>query len=469
MSLDRSATRSEALIADPDFASTKAEIVAATGLAYYRDKDADLAEKVGRRMTALRLASCAAYLALLRDEGAGSAEFDELVAELTIGETYFFRHEEQFDALRDTVVPRLLERNAARRQIRIWSAGCATGAELYSISILLRRHFGPLLSGWDVGLLGTDINRRFLAQARDGVFGDWALRRTDDALREACFERTSGSWRVRETYRAGVSFQFHNLVKHPYPSLLHNLAAFDLIVCRNVMIYFDRAVIGECVQRFRSSLVDGGWLVVGHAEMDQESFQSFRAWSTTGTVLYERTTEPPAPRADLASVTPPPPPPWRPPLWHAPASSSSRETVPTVESAPVPIVSGAARIRELADGAQWEEALALCAQMIDEDRLNPLGHFYHGLVLDQTGQADEAERALRRALYLDRGFVLAHYHCGLLLQKRNDVPGAVRSFRNVVDLLGTGDGDRRLDEADGISAADLAELAMMQISVLETP
>ena len=105
--------------------------------------------------------------------------------------------------------------------------------------------------------------------------------------------------------------------------------------------------------------------------------------------------------------------------------------------------------------------------MMGEDNLTPLGHFYHALVLEQMGRRQEAETALNRAIYLDRDFVLAHYHKGLLLQNGKDFAGAARSFRNVLALLRPMAPDRRFDEADGISAADLAELAQMQLGVLE--
>jgi len=259
--MSREALSPDLLVADVYYRNLKNYLIESTGLAYYLDKDSELAEKIAKRLEALNMSGCSAYLALLRDGQAGEAELDELVADLTIGETYFFRHEEQFDALRRTILPDIIRRNAPRRQIRIWSAGCATGAEAYSISILLRREFAGQLAGWDVSIVGTDINRRFLAQAREGHFGDWALRGTGEEIKSTCFLQSARSWRIRDEYREGIALQYHNLVKHPYPSLLHNLAAFDLILCRNVMIYFSHEVIQDCINRFWNSLVDGGWLL----------------------------------------------------------------------------------------------------------------------------------------------------------------------------------------------------------------
>jgi chemotaxis protein methyltransferase CheR len=251
---------------------------------------------------------------------------------------------------------------------------------------------------------------------------------------------------------------------------VHNLAAFDLIVCRNVLIYFNLEMIRECVGRFWSSLVEGGWLLVGHAEMNAECFRAFRVASLPGTLAFERVAQhaaQPEPSLGLAGPEPAA-------AWQLPALP---ELPPLPALAPLPAPASAAvaiaaderivRIRAHADCAQWAEAAALCRRMIEQDNLDPRGHFYHALVLEQTGQALEAERALGRAIYLDREFVLAHYHRGLLLQKGVDLAGAARAFRNVLNLLRAQDPRRRFAEADGITAADLAELARMQLEILE--
>ena len=476
---------SEGRANDLGYGNLKDYLVEVTGLAFYREKDRELAEKVGKRLDALHLTSYSAYLTLLKAGTEGGTELDELVADLTIGETYFFRIEEQFQALRQVILPALIQRNAGRRQLRIWSAGCSIGAEAYSLAILLGREFAGQLVGWDVSIIGTDINRKFLSQAREGRFGDWALRSTDDETKNLCFQRDQKMWRIRDEFRRGISFQYHNLAKHPY-SLLHNLGAFDLVLCRNVMIYFSREGITDCVGRFWKSLVEGGWLLVGHAEMNQESFRAFHTINFPGTVLFQRPGEsgqstapawsapaslpdPPAwaPLSPVLAPWAPPAPTWVGPL-HADSSSPvvremSPAALPTSAEAPPAI----RLIRELADRAQWPQAAERCRALIDEDRLNPLGHFYQALVLEQMGQLQEADGALNRAIYLDRDFVLAHYHRGLLLQKGDDSASVIRSFRNVVDLLGRLPPETPLPEGDGISAADLRELAEMQLQVLE--
>ena len=133
---------------------------------------------------------------------------DLLVGELTIGETYFFRHTEQFDALREQIVPEILARNRSSRCLRIWSAGCSIGAEPYSVSILLRTCFQAELQDWDVSIVATDLNVEFLALAQAGAFDEWAFRGTPPDLKQRCFKQVGKKWLLLvPKFRKGVSFR----------------------------------------------------------------------------------------------------------------------------------------------------------------------------------------------------------------------------------------------------------------------
>lgn len=443
---------STTLVSDPDFPNLKDHLIQATGLAYYADKDEDLAERINRRLSALGLAGCGAYLGVLCDRQKGEPELDALIAELTIGETYFFRHREQFDALLREAVPDILDRNHSMRRLRIWCAGCATGAEPYSVAVLLKRELGHRVAGWDVAIVGTDVNREFLARAAEGRFEEWAFRAAPH-LKEQCFRQQGKSWIIAPEYKDWVSFQYHNLVKHPFPSLVNNLLAFDLILCRNVMIYFHRQVSRSIVAQFQECLVQGGWLVVGHAEHDPEIFRSLRTVNVAGVTLYQKASGP-----GMTSA-------WSPELRICPPLEADQSEACSTAPAPEP-PPGLARVRLLADQGEWESAAHCCRQILENDGLDPASHFYYALVLEQIGVLEDAERSLRRALYLDRRFTLAHYHLGLFLQKKNNVSQAARSFENVLELLSSRDQAETLADADGLTVADLKELARMHLEVL---
>ncbi|WP_254434893.1 protein-glutamate O-methyltransferase CheR [Magnetospirillum sp. UT-4] len=462
------------LVADPFFPRLKALVIETTGMAFYADKDDDLAAIVSARMAEIGAGNCLRYLDLICDPERGGAEMDALVAELTIGETYFFRHKEQFDALRDLILPDVLARNAPFRRLRIWSAGCATGPEPYSLAIMLRREFGAQIAGWHVAIVGTDINQKFLARAREGRYDEWAFRAVPDDLRRDCFEKVGRQWVIRPEYKSFVTFQYHNLIRNRFPSLVDNIAAFDIVICRNVIIYFSPETVRELVPCFRESLIDGGWLVMGHAEPNQELFRSFRTVNAPGAVLYQRLdnprTEPAPPAAIVRPAPPPPPPPPPPPQARLPkalptrAPSSPAPLSPPLPVSPRPAPPALDRVRELADLGRWEEALAACDGLIATDALDAGAHFLRALIVEQMGDLGACETALRRTIYLDRQAVLAHYHLGLFLARRGDSQGARRSFRNVLALLERLDADSELENGDHLTAGQLRETVAMHLS-----
>jgi chemotaxis protein methyltransferase CheR len=468
---------------DPVYAELKRHLVDMTGLAYYLDKDVELASHVGRRLDALGIADCGSYLEMLLGPCSGPAELDELTTSLTNGETFFFRHQELFDALGRQVIPEIIERNRDQRRLRIWSAGCANGAEPYSLSILLERAFGPQLAGWDVTIVGTDINRDFLVQAQRGEFSDWSLRSMADDLQASCFRRSGNTWTIDDAYRRGVLFRYHNLVQHPFPALINELSAFDLILCRNVMIYFAPPIIQRLVGQFHDCLVPGGWFAVGPAEPNVGLFRAFETVNAAGAVLYRRRQQPTAPNIAWFQASPAGALPAvaktesgsrilaRLPRDKATLATGARrrQSRPAAAARREPdsaIGQALADARQMLNLGQSAAAADCCQKLMTVEWMNPLVHFYNALVAEHRGQHGETEQALRRAIYLDRDFVLAHYQLGLVLLRKHDVRGAQRSFRNVLALLERRDAAERFPDADGLSVETLRQLADMQLEIL---
>jgi chemotaxis protein methyltransferase CheR len=460
------------LVLDPYYLRLKDHLIESTGLAYYSDKDTDLAGRIRRRFSKIGLLDCNSYLDFLTNGEKGQTELDELIAELTIGETYFFRYREQFEALRTTVLPEIIAKNQASRRLHVWSAGCATGAEAYSVAILLNRELSQNIEGWDVSIVGTDINRAFLARAHEGKFEEWAFRSTPDPLRHACFHQSGNSWVINPEYKRWVAFQYHNLVKHPFPSLVNNLCCFDLILCRNAMIYFNRDIMRKLIAQFHQSLVEGGWLLVGHAEPNTELFQSFRAVNVPGATLYQKTTGSAYPHGAREVER-------YPPITLEDPKAQTGVALPTLLEPPAkhitepvaisiaPAAPAVSEVRLLADQGEWEEAARCSRKLLETDTLNPRAHFYYALVLEQMGLHAEAEQSLRRTIYLDRSFVLAHYYLGLILQTKGERRAAVRAFENVRTLLRSSDARQVFADADDLTAGDLISLAKTHLEVLQ--
>lgn len=465
------ARASAGITADPFYPRVKALVIERTGMAFYRERDDDFSRVLVERLASLGLRDCASYLDHLHH----GKELDELIAELTIGETYFFRYREQFDALRDIVLPQVLERNRPHKRLRIWSAGCSTGPEPYSVAILLQQRFGPRLEDWDVSVIGTDINQRFLARAREGLYDDWAFRSTPESLRNSCFIREGKRWRIAPEYRRLVQFQYHNLVDDPIPAPSLGLVEVDIILCRNVVIYFTNETFRRIIERFRGALDEEGWLVVGHSELSTELFRAFRTVDAPGAVLYQKTSRPPPPPPpplELPSFEPLPPPLAEPlpPLPPSPPPAANDEQPPEppprlpVEPPPeAPPHAPLDELRRLADQGAWIEAMRVCRRLLDANPLDAVVHLHHGLLLEHMRRHADAAEAFRRAVYLDRTLALAHYHQGRLAADQSDRAAAARAFRNAQRLLADRAGAELVVGSDGMSVAELSGLLALHM------
>lgn len=448
------------LATDPFFPLLKTAVIRATGMEFFADKDADLAAVIGRRLETVGAADCAQYYDLVVDPERGWSEREELVNELTIGETYFFRHPELFEALRNTVLPDVIARNAARRRLRIWSAGCATGAEPYSLAILLRRDFADALAGWHVQIVGTDINKRFLTAARRGTYQNWALRATSEADRERYFLPTEdGAWTLKAQYREGVSFRAHNLIADRFPSVVDDLCDFDVILCRNVLIYFSRQTVRKVVAGLYDCLGEGGWLLPGHAEPDMELFRDFHTVNAPGAVVYQKgaagwrpvetATDAEEPVQPAAAEPPPLPLPAA-----APASVEALVAAPAAGG-------GIDALRDLVDRGEWRRASAVAAAIAADHPDSPALFLYLGLAQQALGRGAEARSSLQRAVFLDRRFALAHYCLGVLLRGAGD-RGAARAFANAAALCAKLPPHAAVPCGDGLTYGRLVELADTQ-------
>ncbi len=462
-----------AILTDPDYAALKSFVLQHTGLAYYSDKDEDLATRLSRRMSALKVPDCSTYLDIL-NRPANTSEIDALAGELTIGETYFFRQREHFELIRSKIIPDLIERNQTTRQMRIWSAGCATGAEPYSVAMLLQSEFAEPLRDWNIFILGTDINPDFLAQARAGRYSEWALRDVPLEDRECCFLQAGNRWILNREFRDAVTFRHHNLADgSAIPSA--DGAPFDLILCRNVLIYFSADQTRAVLLRFRKSLATEGWLLVGHAECGADALQQFAVVREPNVIAFRKNPE------DLAydGRSEEPLAQWQPWVDHSfnpPENSSANtaaiRTTPVAADpsfAPPQPASASARLEEaraLADRGEWNAAASICQELLSLDPLNAAAHFTLGLILAHTSSLEEAKTELRSAIYVDRRFALAYYHLGTLLQRSRSFPEARRSFRNVLQLLEGRAADDPLEHGDGIKVEELRALTRMHEEVL---
>jgi len=218
-------------------------------------------KRVARRIDEGDFGSFASYLYALRHGAGADLEFANLIDLLTTHETYFFRERSQLDALVHEIIPELRARETGGRPVQIWSAGCASGEEPYSV-VMLGLEAG-LVPGRDFQVYASDVSRAVLARARTGVYREASFRDADTALRMRYFARKDGVSRLSDEVRRHVDFMHLNLVDEAKLSLL---GAMDVILCRNVIIYFDLATRKRVMKTFHDKLRPGGCLLLGHSE-----------------------------------------------------------------------------------------------------------------------------------------------------------------------------------------------------------
>lgn len=461
-------------IGDPAFAALKSRLVARTGHHYYADKDDLLWERVGRRMRARGVPDPAGYLALL--EGS-EGEWAALEAEITIGETFFFRYAEQFAALRGTILPERIAARSAERRLRIWSAGCSTGPETYSVGIVLHELLGERLPDWRIGLTGTDINRDVLGVARRAVYGSWALRTLGASARERYFRPgpRAGTFALKPEFRGLARFEPQNLMSLIDGTASLALTDYDLILCRNVLIYFHPDVVQALVRALAQRLRPGGWLLLGHAEPNPAFAEFLDPVSLPGTAAYRRREDGAVP--DVAPPPPAMPEPVPDTAWMPLLPPTAPDPAPRLVPAPTPVTTerplapdslapdsltpdslasdSLALVRALADAGDLDASWQACRAALGQDPTDPRLRYYEGLLARARARPDEAERAFRGALYLDKGFVMAHYHLGLTLIAAGRREAGRRAVANALRLAATLPADAVLPEGDGLTAGEL--------------
>jgi chemotaxis protein methyltransferase CheR len=471
-----------------------------------------------RRMQALQIGTPQKYLAYLEREADNRDEFNKLVGLLTVGETCFFRYRSHHDALVHQVFPSLIARNAASQRLRIWSAGCSTGEEPYSLAIKLLDNF-PQLSGWDVQILATDINKRSLRQAREGVYAERALRQAEPRYRERYFRVVEGHFQVESQVRRKVRFAHLNLQADRFPDAGNGTAELDLILCRNVLIYFHLETIRQIVARFADSLNPQGYLFLGHAETLQYVSDRFVRHHQHNAFYYQLkepqavkmapVSRPPqkvsAPAPPSARILPPPqlssPPPARTPSPGLPPLLAPTTTMTSPEPPAKPDVEQLYRQAMMAfdreefaaadqlfdqiltlraehplalvgkglisaNQGHYDESRKWCARAIQYDDLCPAAYLLRGLILDMEEQLERALVEYQKVLWLDRDFVMAHYLLAKVHGRLAQTDQQGRALRNAIRILEKQSDQGVLPFSGGLSRPVFLDICRRELGTL---
>ena len=437
------------------------------GLHYPEERWTDLARGLAAAAPDLGFGSRDACASWLATTAPTRDQLDVLARHLTVGETMVYRDPASFELLEREILPPLVAARASTsRCLRLWSAGCCTGEEAYSLAIACLRTV-PDLATWNVSVLGTDVNAGFLQTAERGEYGPWSFRGTPDVVRERFFRPVAGQRRaVAPDVRRLVRFGHLNLVEAAYPSVHNGTDALDVVFCRNVLMYLTPAHQRRVVDRLHRCLSEGGALFVSPAEADATLLSSYAVEMREGGHVGRKVAKPPTPATRPSMPTGAASGPLSPP--------SAPRDLPTVVPPPHRDRSAApgaapeasrllATARRHADQGRLDEALAVCQQAIAVDLANTGAHFLMAMVCVELQRFDEAVAALGRVLYLDRDFVLAHQALGDVCQRLGRTREARRHFALALRLLSTRPCDDIVPESGGMTCGRLASAVHARI------
>ena len=396
-----------------------------------------LGEVLARRLEATSQAP-GSYLALLERPEAWNAELRALAQELTVCETYFFRASDQLRAFAEVAVPSRLAARAASRRLHVLSAGCASGEEPYSLAILLA-HLDP---GWQVSIRAVDVNPAALQKAARGRYSPWSLRETPPNLRQRWFRAHGSELWLDEAIRRAVVFEERNLAEDA-PELWP-ADHYDVVLCRNTLMYFTPEAAKALVARISRSLSPGGYLFLGHAETLRGLSNDFHLHHTHGVFYYERRLEAEPARTPPSTALRPAPLVATAPSA-LPDATAAGSWVASIDraagriqalaarpaagalAAPGPLDAGPSlwQARELLAQERFVEALALLGGEPAAAHGDPDVLLLRAALLTQGGRFDAADQVCKQLLALDELNAGAHYLLALGAEARGDCPGAV--------------------------------------------
>jgi chemotaxis protein methyltransferase CheR len=486
------------------------------GLQYEDGKLDYLADVLRQRMESTGCTRFDSYVNRLAPSSLGSAELRALAEELTVNETFFFRNADNFRAFTEVVLPDRVRARRHEKRLRILSAGCASGEEPYSLAILVREAL-PDLASWDVKIVGIDVSPAMLAKASQARYSAWSLRATSEDAKRRYFRTDGRDFLLDPAIQKMVTFEERNLVDED-PLFWRSLAC-DVVLFRNVLMYFTPDTAREVVRRIGQALLPGGFLFLGHAETLRGLTHEFHLCHTHDTFYYRRRD---ASEAVVVTAT-----------WSVQSNEGAANVLPAVVESTaswVDVIQRASeRIATLADGRAgfpnqdaprvaarataptaaartWDLALVLAAvrqerfsdaleiisSLPTDSQQDPDALLLRAVLLTNNGRLDEAEEVCSRllaldelnagahylmalcrehasdstgaiehdqtAIYLDASFAMPHLHMGIMAKRSGDAATAQREFGHASIRLAREDASRLLLFGGGFSREALLQL-----------
>jgi chemotaxis protein methyltransferase CheR len=477
------------------------------GLHFPKERFVELGQKLAPVAKEAGYPDLDQFLAWLKSAPLSRDQLETLARALTIGETYFLRDPRSYQVLEQELLPGLIaQRRGTGKQLRIWSAGCSSGEEPYTLAILLSRLL-PDLASWDISITATDINPLALERGRQGIYSQWSFRNAPAWLMDYFTKGKDGRYQIIPRIRSMVRFDYLNLAEQlEFEARIGGTGLLDVIFCRNVLLYFAPAQIERTMGKFRAALCPGGWLFVGPTEVDQRLLEGFSCLRFPGAFVLSKavvaprysvpsgasvprpglpvqaapgpeqvpgTTAQPSFAADPAAA---PGAPQAGPsqagqaaeddgnaeaiaLYQAGCYQQAAESVRrALDLGPQPADALALGARAFANLGRFAEARELCEQAIAADRLSAQSHYLLSIIQEQQGDLAAAASSLKNVLFIDQENLLAYFALGNLSRQAGDAWESERHFANALRLLERRDPREVLPEAEGMTAGGLAQM-----------
>jgi len=472
-------------------------------LSYPKDKWKELLRKMDKAAAEFKYENTERFIKYITTSPLSREKAELLASILTINETYFWREPQTFEALEKKIIPALVKSKAKNgKRIRIWSAGCSSGEEAYSIAIALNRVI-PDIENWNISILATDIHPEILKKANKGVYKQWSFRNVPDWLKPKYFiQRDEHSYEIIPAIKKLVHFEYQNLAEDAFPSPLNNTNAMDIIFCRNVLMYFTPQLFEQIVTGFHHSLVDDGYLIVSASELSYQHFSQFRAVNFSGTSLYLkgdlnsryinndeniiRQDQPvfehfqfeEKPTEDSPFTIPEEKKPESKPQFEPPPiikltrfeeaeklykKGHYSEVIEKLSEENLEKKETLLLVRSYANTGDLKSALALCERALNEDSLDSQLYFLYATILQENLKEKEALDSLKKAIYLDHNFALPYYTMGNIYIRQGNLSGAKKCYRNVLSIIEKYQQNDIVPESDGLTVGRFREIVQATI------
>ena len=490
-----------------------------TGL-YFKDYDIkDLDTVISQRMRERKIGTILTYYNYLTTSEQKEEELRELLNHLTVNHTYFFRNEPQFNAFKDKILPEIIARrsslvnrtNNERRitndepikpTLRIWSAGCSTGEEPYTIAMIMRDVI-PDIENWDIQILATDVSDEALTAARKGIYGANSTQFVDAHHKAVYFTEKPGAehgkkYAINDDIKRMVSLGFFNLMDDDYPQ------GFDVIFCRNVTIYFELETTIRVMSKFEQSLDKDGYFFIGYSETLQFISDKFKMVDWQDAIFYVKAhaaaarqerfvprPKPPTPenidqilqnisiaqfeadKKDLKELKKPSPR-FDQALIEAIKAIHSKDynhALSLIEEARS-LEKNAVEPYYLAAEAyvnqgRFNEARENLKAALERNMMFAPAHYLFGSIYSEEGNKEEAEKSYRKSLYLDKEFSLSHFSLGNIYRETGKADSALREYRNALNILSKSKPYDILPYSGGFNVATLSSVCRNSIERLK--